>query len=337
MNKFYIYHHTDDDGYGSAAVVILYLLHQHKIQSWDSEQLELIPYCYEPNDNFLPNRLYNKGDEIYVVDLSVSSSTLIKFRDFLDTLKLNQSKLIWVDHHKSSKDVLDDTSNNIKNTLNSYGFTYSVDMNYCGMYNSWLLFFKDSPIPEIVRLIDDWDCWKHKLKDTKAFHYGLDSTSYYLPTNDMWKQYLTNRGYCLQFIKDRVIEGNAILNFIEQDNFLKYKNHFDCKLFGFNCCCLNATRNSDIFIEFDKYDVVLAFMFNGDIYKYSIYSPKNSPAFCNIIAEYFGGGGHKGASGFTSKKLVVSKKSTLIYKCKELIRKFHYNKIMKKGSDKNVN
>jgi oligoribonuclease NrnB/cAMP/cGMP phosphodiesterase (DHH superfamily) len=330
MSKFYIYHHTDDDGYGSASVVILYLLQRHKIQSWNSEQVELIPYCYEPNDNFLPHRNYQENDEIYVVDLSVSSSTLLKFKDFLDTLKLNKSKLIWVDHHKSSLDVLEDTSNNVKSTLESYDFDYLVNMDYCGMYNCWNLLFENSPVPEIVRLIDDWDCWKHKLKDTKSFHYGFDSTTYYLPTNDMWKQYLTNRGYCLQFIRDRVVEGNAILNFIKQDNIHKYKNHFDCELFGFNCCCLNATRNSDIFIEFDKYDVVLAFMFDGSIYKYSIYSPKNSSAFCNIIAEYFGGGGHKGASGFTSKKLVVSKKSTLIYKCKEIFRKSKYNKILKK-------
>ncbi len=46
--------------------------------------------------------------------------------------------------------------------------------------------------------------------------------------------------------------------------------------------------------------------FNGERYNYSIYSEKKH-INCKDIATKFGGGGHPGASGFGSDKLILKK------------------------------
>ena len=94
---------------------------------------------------------------------------------------------------------------------------------------------------------------------------------------------------------------------------------------------LNRKRNSDIFLNhINEYDLVVSYIYNGNTYSYSIYS-KNENVDCSKIAELFGGGGHKGASGFSTKHLVITKngKNTLLYKLKELVRYFRYKRITK--------
>lgn len=325
-NKYYIYYHTDADGKGSAAVAILYLLHMTKINEWNSKDVELIPFSYEKIDTFVPLRDYKLGDTVFIVDLSVDSSSLPKFISFLELLNGVGVKLYWIDHHKSSKNCL---SSIPKATLDT--IEYVIDTDYCGMCNCWRYFFNNLPMPEIVRLIDDWDCWKLKLSTTKDFHYGFDASGLDTPTNADWKSYLLDRGECLKLISKCIEDGKAIQKYIKIEDTNKFDYHFDCKFCGFSCCCLNVVRNSDIFLDkIEDYDIVLAFMYNGNTYKYSIYCRKDSEAKCNIIAEIFGGGGHKGAAGFRSKKLVVNNYNSIFYKIKEMFRKHRYKKYSKR-------
>ena len=53
----------------------------------------------------------------------------------------------------------------------------------------------------------------------------------------------------------------------------------------------------------DKYDLLVAWVFDGYKFNYSLYST-NPDVNCAEIAERFGGGGHKGAAGFSSKTQV---------------------------------
>ena len=330
MANYYIYHHIDDDGWSSAAVVILRLLKDNKISSWNDDRLKLISYAYEPNEYFVPIQNFQKGDEVFVVDLSVSESTKDKFITFLNILHdVEIHKFTWIDHHLSSENVLNDI--NIQKLLRDYCFKWYVNTKQCASFNCWIELFTD-PVPEIIRVIDDWDCFKHKLSITKPFHYGFISSKMNLPSVSEWENWLTDRGKCLDFINQCVENGKAIMNYIETEDRNKFIYHFECKFYGFNCCCLNVRRNSDIFIDYSKYDLVLSFIYDGKHYKYSLYSAnKQAEVFCNKIAQLYGGGGHKGAAGFTSKKLVVDKYYTTSYKIKDFIRSFKYRKLLRKG------
>lgn len=328
MKTYYIYHHTDDDGWSSAAIVLLHLLKTNKIKSWNDNNVKLISYSYEPVKNkFFPDSDFNENDVVFMVDLSVSENTKDKFVSMLLDMKQKNIEFTWIDHHKSSSDVMSDNTLSILLKSTPELFHYYINIDYCAAYNCWYYFFKDSALPEIIRIIDDWDCWKHKLSITKAFHYGFDSSRKNLPFMEDWQDWLTDRGKCLEFINKCVENGKAIINFMQEDDSNRYIYHFDCKFFGFNCCCLNAKRDSDIFINYDKYDLVLSFIYDGEYYKYSVYSAgKQKEVYCNKIASYFGGGGHKGAAGFSTKYLVVNNYKSLLYKIKDIYRKLIYSK-----------
>lgn len=70
---------------------------------------------------------------------------------------------------------------------------------------------------------------------------------------------------------------------------------------------VNRRCDSLIFGDLIKnYPIVAIWVFDGEKYKYSIYSDK-SDIDCSKIAERYGGGGHKGASGFVSEKMIFNK------------------------------
>lgn len=81
-----------------------------------------------------------------------------------------------------------------------------------------------------------------------------------------------------------------------------------------NIICLNGFGNSEAFLdEYEEYDAVILFGFDGENVKYSIYSKKSSTFPCNLLAlwgkKVFGisGGGHEHAAGFYSDCLVFFK------------------------------
>ena len=80
---------------------------------------------------------------------------------------------------------------------------------------------------------------------------------------------------------------------------------FELEIEGMRCYIMNmALAGSQWFGEDDmeeKYDMLIRYVYNGKIdrYEYSLYSTKPN-VNCAAIAERYGGGGHKGAAGFTS-------------------------------------
>lgn len=327
---FYIYHHTDADGYGSAAVVMTYLKLTSNFDPWASNTIKLISYNYQELDTFLPmpeNDIQNNS-EIYIVDLSVSTGTLEKFIQFLEMAFKKKCKVTWIDHHKSSvnpefKELLD-------KRFVIYNFEKYVDTNYCAAHNCFVYLiqgkYKNINLPEIIRVIDDYDCWKLKLDGTKEFNVGFGLYNRNLPTNPDWYKWLTNRQDSLTIIKNSIEAGKTINAWLDIDDTNKFnQSAFETTLCGLSCCAINARRNSDIFRTDKSYDILLSYLYNGSNYIYSVYS-KNPNVYCNKVAEMFGGGGHQGAAGFTTKKLVVKKNRSLFYRIKDKFRCRKYKK-----------
>lgn len=336
----YIFHHTDADGYASAAITKLYLLAtkinaNNKKDVWNNNDIKCIPYCYEPINTFVPYEntdMFKKDDKIFIVDLSVSTGTLEKFVLFTEMLYKKGCHLTWIDHHRSSVDDAFEVV--INKRFEAYKFERYIDLNYCAAYNCYVyllqnkLGFKNTP--EILRIIDDWDCWKLKIDGTKEFINGFALDNAQLPDNYKWYDWLTDRGESLSIIGDCIHKGKIVRSWQTIDDTNKYDfSAFETTLCGLSCIAVNNRRNSDIFRTNKDYDVLLSYIYNGETYKYSIYS-KNDNVYCNIISQLFGGGGHKGAAGFSNKKLVVSKKQGLFYKIKDKCRQRKYKKLKQK-------
>ena len=73
---------------------------------------------------------------------------------------------------------------------------------------------------------------------------------------------------------------------------------------GLKCFCLNRKGNSLMFGDkINEYDAVIPFYYNNGKFTYSIFSNKED-IDCSVIAKSYGGGGHKGAAGWVTSKLI---------------------------------
>jgi len=99
-----------------------------------------------------------------------------------------------------------------------------------------------------------------------------------------------------------------IKQYIDKDNTI-YRNSwsYETEIDGLKCLVVNKKTNSWVFGEkYNEYPIVMVWAFNGTKYSYSIFS-NNPDIDCSKIAEKYGGGGHKGAAGFSSDELLFKK------------------------------
>lgn len=82
---------------------------------------------------------------------------------------------------------------------------------------------------------------------------------------------------------------------------------FEANLEDYKCFAINmAMISSDDFVidNIDDYDILIGFSYDGDNWNYSLRSTKVD---CAVLAMKYGGGGHKGAAGFSSPDFVLRK------------------------------
>jgi uncharacterized protein len=162
-------------------------------------------------------------------------------------------------------------------------------------------------IPYFLKLISDYDCWQFNLDpDTTNFIAGIDFYDN-SPFSDVWINLLSYKKHTSLELFNEILEKGKIINeYIKRDNSY-YREHFwyettlegfkDDSFNGIKAAVVNKKTNSKIFGElYNKYELVIAWVFDGENYVYTFYSKKDG-ANCQLIAEALGGGGHVGAAG----------------------------------------
>ena len=313
--KIQIITHDDMDGYASAAVVY-----------WAFKKAGFIS-----EDNYSITH-YNYSDKIpscdqsakiiFITDYSISNEAFMK--DLRQTYDNNKHKIFWCDHHQTS----------IDNCKGDYTILKNIpgirDTKYCGAALAWFYLnpgSTDVNLPKILRLVDDYDCWKKKIKESDylnaAFNYNQE---YYKdlhdPTSDLWEHLIYYRGN-----SEFSVTGNKLIDYgekscqvqrdtewanIRRNGWIGILDKFpDVKMI----CLNNDSKGSQLFSDLlkskeypdGKYTHACAFQFDGSKMTYSIYSAENVSPNAQKICEAYGGGGHPGAAGFQSKSIVVKK------------------------------
>jgi oligoribonuclease NrnB/cAMP/cGMP phosphodiesterase (DHH superfamily) len=158
--------------------------------------------------------------------------------------------------------------------------------------------------PKFIQLIDDWDVWKLKHSETKAFISGcqLYDTN---PESEFWEKVTKETNEMINKITQ---EGEVCIRY--KDNWSRdlLRNYgFETKFEGYRCFAVNLGRcNSDYFKSvFDKnYDIWISFVYDGESWIVNLYS---TTIDVSEIAQKYGGGGHTKASGFVTKDLIFKK------------------------------
>ena len=325
-----IYHSVDLDGWMSAAIVRHWFEKSNDtlptmqnvgtdnfiVYQFQKSSLTMIGYNYgEP----IPD--LSGYDKVIMCDISFPKEEMNNLEFMLEYGNPESENFIWIDHHISAM--------NDNSERNFHGLR---DTKFAACELTWKYFFLDEEMPEIVRLLGRYDCFGHKgtpeEKKVLEFQYGARQVisnyedAYYYLTNifDIENKPLLSQVY---------ENGKVIYKHLYTEAKQTYNNGFEIELkedidiisesgIGtqptiFNppqkgkivhkFICINKERfnpiNFGIDYHSEGYDGVACFWYEGKskLWKFSLYND-NGQVDCSAIAQQFGGGGHKGASGF---------------------------------------
>ena len=315
----HIYHHGDMDGI-MAGASIYHLINLYK---YDKKLYKINNY-----NQLMDFSNVNVDDILFFVDYSFTNKDNVDaLRDLIDRLWKYDCKghIFWIDHHKTSLDIMEDFPLNIVSKV--------IDTDFCGAVLSYIFAYNASStnpdgllaalnstfyilkckkdkirdeVPVFLRYVNSWDIWKHDYAHDSEFNLGF-TLRYSEPSDErlgaiLYDDNLNEYSYCDELIE----KGSVIKEYMESVNKQRVQEMgYDFTLDGYKCIMYNGRGSSLTFGDLIKeYDICAMFYFTGDTYIYSLYSETIDTS---EISKRFGGGGHPGASGFQSKELLFKK------------------------------
>lgn len=295
------FYHIDEDG--KCAAFWVNKLAKH----YDGYEKEFIPINYGMD---FPFDTIHQEEQIYIVDFSILPEQMEQL------LKVTEN-ITWIDHHISAIRRYDNFSHAIKGIR--YDGIAGCMLTYCYLKHMIKIEQNNGSVtcvpfnitmtedaPMFTKYIADFDIWKFDYgEDTKAFEMGLQLYENLEPESPTWESFYNDDCVC----NDTINDGKLLL--IYRDNWAKEYCEccgFETEFEGYKCFAMNlAMISSDHFksVNEEEYDMFIGFSYNGKSWNYSLRSTKVD---CSQIAMKYGGGGHKGAAGFSSDKLLVYKK-----------------------------
>ena len=273
--------HDDMDGYASAAVVY----HAFRDAEIISDQSCTIGHYNYAEKIPTINR---DADIVFITDYSISNEAFMN--DLLELFKSNEFLIFWCDHHATS---IDNCKGKYEELKNIPGIR---SKDYCGAALAW--FFLNPGKKELNYLKD----LKHVFFNSKSNEWatwintGTGNISSILEYGKKFKEIMEDFDYAN-------IRRNGFIGVL--DKFPKIKM----------ICLCNDSKGSQLFSDLlkskehpnGKYDYACAFQYNGTGFTASIYCSDNMKPNAKEICEAYGGGGHPGAAGFTTKSFFVEK------------------------------
>lgn len=244
-------------------------------------------------NKIFPLDTIEKGEDVYIVDYSID--TLM-----MERLLQITSNVCWIDHHKTSIEKYANFATTISGLrydgLSGAMLTYlylELDI----LYPEEIEKVDFTNIPMAIRLVNDWDIGK--------FEFGLSTTYFKTATDSLFLHPQSVKWPDVNYNYDKLIkDGKSMVKFRDQWAEQYMKKGFITLFEGHKCFAVNlGSINSEYFksvVSMDI-DIFIAFVFDGKQWTVSLYS--NSSVDVSEIAKKYGGGGHKGAAGFSCEAL----------------------------------
>ena len=265
INTLVYYHSNCPDGFGSAWA----------FSKFYSDKAEYIPFTYG-------NKIKDyEGKNVFFLDCSCD-------REYLLEIKSKAKSLVLIDHHITAL-----------NNLGDLDFC-KIDMDNSGCVLSWKYLYSEKETPIILRYIEDRDLWKWNMKHSKEILCYVDSFDRTFSNWDHINNLLSSGEESFNTV---IKSGSDILRYKSQLAEKISKNSERIKICGYNGIMVNSPfLQGEIADELTSYDVVLVYYRVGSMYKCSLRTTKDNVNVAKI-AEKFGGGGHRKASGFVTSNL----------------------------------
>jgi len=317
-----VLHHNDPDGelaahliwkYGEKAIEELCGLEEGEMyKGWLRGSIDFVPMMYGK-----PCPKIDEGQPVVLVDFSFKPDEMAVIQD------RTNNKFLWIDHHRTAIEAVEEHWEEHGHEREIFGvrevgksasmLTWEFlvrDPKLDKLYGRAYLRQKEKMTPPLaVSLVNDWDVWKLEMAGTRSFIAGLraNDTS---PGGKLWTDMLEGDGgtaildpYAV--VGGMIDEGDIVQKFRERFYYEQGDRiGFDATLKGKKCFVVNAPgMDSEVFgHRIDNYDVCIMFYYTGECTKFHLYS---KTVDVSELAKCYGGGGHKGAAGFTMPGLML--------------------------------
>ena len=247
------------------------------------------------------------ADECYILDLPCDAP----FGTVGKMPIMSHCDLVWIDHHKSSieshpKDIVGYRIDGVAACRLTWQWFSAIqkrgdgaDYPTEGDLPPKLAFVQRRVSePWAVRLAGEYDIWDKRDPNAELFQYGLRSCKL---EDEQWEMLLSSDTLVVNDMLDRGMAAQTYAKTVDANNM---KASLLITWQGQKFLCLNGRGNSLTFESRDHkdtgHDALLMFYFNGTKWVVSLYHAKhNTDLDLSIIAKGMGGGGHRGACGFT--------------------------------------
>jgi uncharacterized protein len=218
------------------------------------------------------------GRQVVIADFSYDLATVRR-------LQAGASSFALLDHHQTALTLAQEPG-------------CLIDQSRSGAAITWTYLHPDeSRLPAIVSYVQDRDLWRHELPHTHEVHAYLASLPYDF---EEWSAAATALDGSLDMV---VSQGQAILRFTQKavDRMVDraYLVNFPTPRGEVRVPAVNTAENvSDVLNELaDGQPFAVAYAYKDGMWKCSLRSAADGDDVA-VIAEQFGGGGHKHAAGF---------------------------------------
>lgn len=285
-----IIHHTDLDGFASAAIIYYHLT---RIYNIPKTEICFIPLNY--GMTLREDKFDYENDQFYMVDFTLQPDE--KMVSFCKKAK----GLIWIDHHETALDT--ERVNSLENVR---GLRQS---GVAGCELTWAYYF-EAKMPKLFEYIGMHDTWRNTDKDLwentiVPFVLFLSSIDLRPSMNIEW--WVTHIENVFPEYLWRT-QGEAIQRHVEKQSDIHIRKGFKGKFSNMPAYFINRGENSRIFEKYEEAkdaDLWVSYThYKGTYWIISLYSIKPN-IHCGEIAKWLGeagpipsGGGHAGAAGF---------------------------------------
>lgn len=277
MEPICIYHSRDLDGWMSAAIVM------KKFPS-----IQLIGWDYGQD---LPE-LSSEHVPVIMVDVSFPNHNMRHL--------IEKNNLVWIDHHISAiKEI---------SKMEPLPFIEGLrNDKKAACELTWEYFFPDYPIPEPVRLLGMYDSFRHKgtSEEDMVMQFQYAARAFCSDPEDCFNMMLDS----FDGVQSWIQSGFSIFQYLKTMAKQDYTRGFPVFFAGYKFIMVNTERfnpiNFGIKYHEDGYDGAGSFFFKNGKWEFSLYND-NGKVDVSEIAKRYGGGGHRGASGFIVQEDIIT-------------------------------
>lgn len=268
MKNRWIFYHADClDGFGAAYAA------WHKFGYADA----VYRACrYDEGED--PFDMCEPGDEVFVLDFSFKREILLR--------QAARLKVTVIDHHESARADLE-----------GLDFCH-FNMNKSGAVLAWEFFHPNTPVPKLLRNIQDRDLWQFKMMETKEITTALRSLSMDF---ELWKTYLRDTAELSELgcVQLAVVDAQ-VQTILKRSGWLQIKGQrvpaVQCPIHQSELGHGLLTNHPDAPFAVVYFD----FQAEGRAEWNRTYSLRAESGYdVQALAKSFGGGGHRNAAGFT--------------------------------------